>query len=753
MVHEALPDPPHGEIRDKLADDGAARVDRAVELMESVIKSYNERVAGVVEARLRGPKARKHTRFWSDQVKVGVEVSQGGGLDSLTGQGAGLEYKTLDATYILPERTVDEIGKAVRPVGLRIVADAAGGVAKSLGRPNVGLAAFDRATVEAAVDSAVAAMADVAERHARDIRREILAADSSAESLDQVIDRILEAQRRGGNWLLMYGRTLATALAGDAALAAARAMGVTHTQWLSKRDPRVRETHRTADGQVRPVDGKFQVGAFRLRFPADPAVLPEGIREVANCFIAGTEVSAPDVEGSFRAPYVGDVVTICTTSGRILTGTPNHPILTERGWVGLGELHEGDYVVGARRGQNVSAGTDPHVEGSPALIEKVHDAIGAGLPARRIGRVAVDFYGDRPTGEVDVVATDRPLRFGRHASFRQHDSQSGLPWRSEAFEVSTSGGDSAAMQLGLRDAASSGVGISHQGSAPSIIQARPADTHCVTSTARLDTGSEEVASDDSARDAEAVSDRLLRLACEIASGQLLGIEHLETLAMTPRASTTTQGFASADQLTSDGGARYAELLADACRTLAGSVELDEVIEIHRSAFSGHVYTLQTGTGVYLAEGIVSRNCRCSLIFAPPSVDKRKALALVKAGTPAAARQLLAQRQDGWTEGAPELHAAAAPQVTVPAPVVAYRRMDSVPVEPGQQLSWPGALALALAPPAVAGATVLAVAIPAGMAVGVLGGAVILTAGVTLAVASVSAGQVVAQPVVAPTLAA
>jgi hypothetical protein len=80
-------------------------------------------------------------------------------------------------------------------------------------------------------------------------------------------------------------------------------------------------------------------------------------------------------------------------------------------------------------------------------------------------------------------------------------------------------------------------------------------------------------------------------------------------------------------------------------------------------------------------------------------------------------------------------------------------MDPVPVEPGQQLSWPGALALALAPPAVAGATVLAVAIPAGMAVGVLGGAVILTAGVTLAVASVSAGQVVAQPVVAPTLAA
>ncbi|HZE03163.1 MAG TPA: hypothetical protein VE155_15525, partial [Pseudonocardiaceae bacterium] len=281
MVHEALPDPPHGEIRDKLADDGAARVDRAVTLMEDAIKAYNERVTGVLEARLRGPKARKGTRFWSDRVKVAPGLYESSRVEALPGHRT--EVKALDATYVLPERTVDEIGEAIRPVGLRIVADAAGGVAKSLGRPNTGLAAFDWSVIEAAVDSAVAAMADVAERHAQDIRREILSADSSEDSLNQVIDRILAAQRRGGNWLLMYGRTLATALAGDAALAAARAMGVTHTQWLSRRDPKVRETHRVADGQVRPVDGKFQVGGFRLRFPADPEVLPEGIREVANC--------------------------------------------------------------------------------------------------------------------------------------------------------------------------------------------------------------------------------------------------------------------------------------------------------------------------------------------------------------------------------------------------------------------------------------------------------------------------------------
>jgi hypothetical protein len=279
MVHEAPPDPPQGPIRDALADDAAARVDRAVAAMDAAVSAYNDRLAGVVEARLRGPRARKGTRFWSEQVKSvsGVRVDDSVRTYNRT------ETKALDGDYILPDRTVDEIADAVRPVGLRIVADAASHVAQSLGRPNVGLAAFDWATVEQAVDSAVQQMLACSRRQAQMVRAVIMEANSTAEDLDHVIDQVLAAVRRGGNWNLMYGRTLATALAGDAALAAAKAMGVTHMQWISRRDDRVRPTHRIADGQERPIGQPYQVGAFRLRFPGDPSVLPEGIGEVAGC--------------------------------------------------------------------------------------------------------------------------------------------------------------------------------------------------------------------------------------------------------------------------------------------------------------------------------------------------------------------------------------------------------------------------------------------------------------------------------------
>lgn len=302
MVHEAAPDPPQGPIRDALADDAAARVDRAVGLMETAIGGYNDRLAGVVLARMRGPKARKGTRFWTDSPGQVKSVGNRG-VNVLVAHRRGMEAKALDASYVVPDKTVSEVADAVRPVGLRIVADAAGSVAKSLGRPNVGLAAFDWSQIESAVDSAIEQILGAADRQAAEIRRAVLDADSTAADLDEAIDRVAEAMRRGGKWLQIYGRTLATALAGDAAIGAARSLGVTHMQWISRRDDRVRHTHRTADGQERPIGSKYQVGAFRLRFPGDPEVLPAGAAEILNCR-CGLLFAHPSAEREHAAALV-----------------------------------------------------------------------------------------------------------------------------------------------------------------------------------------------------------------------------------------------------------------------------------------------------------------------------------------------------------------------------------------------------------------------------------------------------------------
>jgi len=745
MVHEAPPDPPHGPIRDALADDAAARVDRAVSAMTAAIAGYNDRLSGVLSARLRGPKARKGTRFWSDQVKSVSGVGVGGSVATRSR----VETKALDGDYLLPDKTVDEIADAVRPVGLRIVADAASHVARSLGRPNVGLAAFDWQQVEGAVDSAVQQMLGVARRQAAMVRAVILDANSTAEDLDAVIDQVLAAARRGGNWTQVYGRTLATALAGDAALAAAKAMGVTHMQWISKRDPKVRPTHRVADGQERPIGWKYQVGAFRLRFPGDPEVLPEGIGEVANCFIGGTEVSAPDVEASFRAPYVGDVITIYTVTGRVLTGTPNHPVLTERGWVALGELHESDCVISARRGEQVGTGIDPDIQGAPATLEQIHSALSIAMVGHRIGRGAVNFYGDRPTGEVDVVAADRPLRFGRQPALIEQASERDFPGRREAGQCFPTRSDASPLPITNYPAASSGVSLTNQRGAAFTVQSGPASTVSVTAATGIDASFDQVPTNRAAVYTEDGSERLLRLACQVAGTQRIGIEHMEVLTVAPCGTESSKGLASLDQPCADSWSRYAELLADACRGVAGAIEPDYIVDVRRHPFSGHVYTLQTGTGVYTAEGIISKNCRCGLLFVKPLEGWSHAVELTEAGTPGAARQLLGAAPVGAvTNEDPSVGDISVPAVRVPADVVAYRTLDELPVvTPGQRISWPKTLALALGVATAVNAAQLAVAIPAGMVVGVAGsGAVVLGAGVALSVVSVTDGLIVAVPV-------
>lgn len=219
---------------------------------------------------MRGPKARKHTKWWDQgETKSAVAVLE-------------RERKAVDPGYVVPDKLTDELAEEITPVAIRVATDAARGTAKNLGASE-GLADLDFDEINAAVEEAVGRILGVAQRHAREVRASVMAADEDAENLDDVIDRIEAAHRRGGNWLLLSGRTLGNALANEAAYRMALRLGVTHTQWLSKRDERVRHTHVIADGQVRPVGELFKVGRFYLKHPGDPSELPESWGEIANC--------------------------------------------------------------------------------------------------------------------------------------------------------------------------------------------------------------------------------------------------------------------------------------------------------------------------------------------------------------------------------------------------------------------------------------------------------------------------------------
>lgn len=307
-----------------------------------------------------------------------------------------------------------------------------------------------------------------------------------------------------------------------------------------------------------------------------------------NCFPAGTEVQSADTEIGYDRWYEGDLVEIVTAEGRQLSGTPNHPVLTCRGWVPLGMLQEGDHLIG---GSFVQPGTvDPHVQAVPTGIEQVVDALAdVGTPVWS-SVLPMDFHGDGAgSSQVKIVGADGQLLDGSDAAgdkplrkFRLSGADVGQEALSALRHADT-------VAFGSRSAAGRGVGGSDLVGTLLSGEASPILSGALSGDGRVSgTGSGSPA------------------------GSLIGGDG-------PVAGQV--GF----PLASDMGAVFgddamhqphgdAEAVGDVLSTVALDVTIDKVIFVERRAFAGHVYNLQTRAGWYVANGLIVHNCGCWLEF-------------------------------------------------------------------------------------------------------------------------------------------
>ena len=179
-------------------------------------------------------------------------------------------------------------------------------------------------------------------------------------------------------------------------------------QWISTIDLRTRPSHRKMNKVHVPYDQPFVVGpnSAKMMHPADPKG-PAG--EVYNCFLGDTLVATDSrIIRSYRHLYVGETVTVQTASGVEFTCTPNHPILTPDGWVAAKFLNQGDRVCVAGIGRSLG-GRNPDVDHVMTSMETVHELLSM-LAIKRTRALGVDFHGDVPTSNVEIVGEERLLR-------------------------------------------------------------------------------------------------------------------------------------------------------------------------------------------------------------------------------------------------------------------------------------------------------------------------------------------------------
>lgn len=264
-----------------------------------------------------------------------------------------------------------------------------------------------------------------------------------------------------------------------------------------------------------------------------------------------------DVRAVTERDYVGEIVVVKTALGHELSVTPNHPVATRGGWVAAAQLQAGDHVLSSTKVEWHPPGDRPDVEHVPPAIEEVAEAFPVVLGT--VPGSAEDFHGDGTKGEVCVVRADRRLVADLEAQFANHGSEVKLCLRDVpgiGTAVFVCGGLAEEDAVVLARAAHSLMGSSGIPLAFFRGQLAVPQTQSLALPADGGSGAEEPVADDSPADSEGFCERLLALSPGIA--------------------------------------------------------LDEIIEVQR--YSGHtkVYNLSTGTGWYLAEGIVTHNCRCRL---------------------------------------------------------------------------------------------------------------------------------------------
>lgn len=341
-------------------------------------------------------------------------------------------------------------------------------------------------------------------------------------------------------------------------------------EWLATHDERTRITHRLLDGEHVPVGERFVPDGYgdkySVGFPGDPTALGE---MVWSCFIGETLVTTDSqIKASYCHEYVGKLITIDTSSGVHFTCTPNHPILTPRGWVAAKSLNYGDNLLVTGRSGVKRSFWKPNVNHAFASMKTVHELFDV-LFAKRATVTGVDFHGDIATSDVEIVAKKGFLGFRLDSSIFKRIGKLALK-PSDTLDFC----EGTTMKRLRRIVVAASSIMSSLGVCAPLVwgHGSHSDVHGLRATTGCNSSVAEYAIDN------LPAETMVR-------SELLG-------------------------------------------RLSGQVFVDEIVNVKISSTRGtQVYNLQTDSGYYFANErgngkfIIAKNCRCTLVAWLPSIAK------------------------------------------------------------------------------------------------------------------------------------
>lgn len=331
-----------------------------------------------------------------------------------------------------------------------------------------------------------------------------------------------------------------------------------------------------------------------------------------NCLPGNSLVLACNgITAASKRFYYGNLVILQTTSNRKLSCTPNHPILTNRGWVSASLLNIGDKVVCDGGREWVSA-VYHNSENVPTFIHDIAEAFfsSRNMTTVKVPTSAPDFHGDGGGSKVAVIGTNRQLRGRFNISFVKEFLKS-------QFIIANTG-TVPLFRRGVQDflrecsLSSNASEFSRSGLLSSLRQSflRTLKEFGFTLPSTMNSVFDENPANSTSSYIKALSNSILRITSNVTSndfvfGEVHGVSDGSIL----RTENSDNDFV-----------RDAKLARKLTSGDAGPVFLDEIVSLTIQRWSGHVYNLETNGGFYSAEGIITHNCRCAWL--PSGVGER-----------------------------------------------------------------------------------------------------------------------------------
>lgn len=407
------------------------------------------------------------------------------------------------------------------------------------------------------------------------------------ERPDRLIQEILRTGEVTEGRARLIARTETSRAASNFLQARAEWVGSEGYIWRGVRDFRERPSHLEMEGKY-------------VRWSTPPTL--DGLKGHAgclpNCFTEETEVaSLTGIKKLWRVPYHGELVDIELGTGNLFSATPNHPILTQRGWVGAGSIQNGDKI--ASVGRKLRQVVEHHKDHQPATFGEMHRAFASSI-GNELSGLTLDFHGDLFNGDVDDVTIDLSLASGSEVAAAQQvvDLLLTLP----------NGRVSGGQVLQVAETNLTGLCYSAVVLLLRLVFGHNFVGNLVAPEWR--TGVDDDLTDASGRSLELLRKVRHAVASEVVVDNGLLVKVLSSIVAVRDVSgdydaLSPELFAESVGVDSNRGGGVLH---------CGSAEYEFLSVANKVVrrFSGHVFTLESGNGWFgvTPDGIISKNCRC-----------------------------------------------------------------------------------------------------------------------------------------------